>query len=216
MARAADPSIQAAVLDVAARVIATEGSRALSARRLAADAGTSTMAVYTHFGSMDAVRAAVRKEGFNQLRERLAAVGANEDPISDLARQGLAYARWALEFPNLYRATFLEAPVGANDIEAGLATFQPLLEVVQRCVADHRIAPGDPHRIATKIWTSLHGSLCAQLLGILGFAMGQPQLPEAEVLTYLADAARTTLIGLGATPDSLDPSLAAGFAASTR
>jgi AcrR family transcriptional regulator len=216
MARAIDPSMRATILEVAARVIATEGSSAVSARRLAAEANTSTMAVYTHFGSMDAVRAAVRREGFNQLRDRLAGVPRSDDPIADLARQGLAYARWALDFQNLYRATFLETPVGANDIEAGLASFQPLLGVVKRCVDDQRVAPADPELIATKIWTSLHGSLCAQLLGILGFALGQRELPEAAVLAYLADAARTTLIGLGATPDSLDTSMAAGFAASTR
>jgi AcrR family transcriptional regulator len=215
MTRGVDPDTRANVLEVAARVVANEGSLALSARRLAAEADTSTMAVYTHFGSMDAVRAAVRQAGFNQLSRRLDAVGLSDDPVADLARQGLAYARWALEFPNLYRATFLEAPVGADDTLAGIASFQPLVAVVSRCIDERRIAPGDPLLIATKIWTSLHGSLCAQLLGILGFALGQPELSESAAMSYLANAARTTLLGLGAPPDSLDRSLAAVFAATS-
>jgi AcrR family transcriptional regulator len=215
MVRSADPATRATVLEVAARVIANEGSLALSARRLAAEADTSTMAVYTHFGSMEAVRAAVRQEGFSQLSRRLDSVGLSKDPVADLARQGLAYAQWALEFPHLYRATFLEAPVGPEDTLAGIASFRPLVAVVGRCIDESRISPGDPLLIATKIWTSLHGSLCAHLLGILGFALGQPEISESAVLLYLADAARTSLLGLGAAPDQLDRSLAAGFAASS-
>jgi AcrR family transcriptional regulator len=202
---------RATVLEVAARVIASEGSVALSARRLAAEAETSTMAVYTYFGSMDAVRAAVRQEGFNQLTRRLDEVGVSNDPITDLARQGLAYTRWALEFPNLYRATFLEAPVGTDDTQAGIASFRPLVDVVKRCLDQRRLAPGEPLMIATKIWTALHGSLCAQLLGVLGFALGEPELSESAAMAYVADAARTSLLGLGAPPGPLDRSLAAAF-----
>ncbi|MEU4325462.1 hypothetical protein [Nonomuraea dietziae] len=39
----------------------------MTARRLAGEAGTSTMAVYTYFGGMEEVRGAVRQEGFARL-----------------------------------------------------------------------------------------------------------------------------------------------------
>ena len=41
------------LVEVAARVLAEEGSGAVSARRVTGEAGVSTMAVYTHFGGME-------------------------------------------------------------------------------------------------------------------------------------------------------------------
>ncbi|WP_238598152.1 TetR/AcrR family transcriptional regulator [Saccharothrix sp. ALI-22-I] len=46
--RRSDPRARTALIDIAARLLAAEGPQALSTRRIAADAGSSTMAVYTH------------------------------------------------------------------------------------------------------------------------------------------------------------------------
>ena len=72
--RSADPAIRTALLDAAARILAADGPSALSTRRLATEVGASTMAVYTHFGSMDQVRQAVRQDGFARLAAELDAV----------------------------------------------------------------------------------------------------------------------------------------------
>jgi len=60
----ADPAVRTALLENAARLIATEGTTGLTLRRLAEETGTSTMAVYTHFGGMQSLRDEVRREGF--------------------------------------------------------------------------------------------------------------------------------------------------------
>ena len=55
------------LLESAALLIDEDGPDALTARRLAKEAGTSTMAVYTHFGSMAGVVDEVATEGFRRL-----------------------------------------------------------------------------------------------------------------------------------------------------
>ena len=52
------------LIEAGARVLAEEGRPAVTARRLATEAGTSTMAVYTHFGSMEELFVQMCQEGF--------------------------------------------------------------------------------------------------------------------------------------------------------
>src|SRR2546423_3555500 len=102
---------RAALIDTAARLIATEGPAALTLRRIADEAGTSTMAIYTHFGGMPELRRAVRREGFARLAASLARVDETEDPVADLAMLGAAYYETALSNPDLYRVMFMEQPL---------------------------------------------------------------------------------------------------------
>src|SRR3712207_7287831 len=83
------------LIDAAARVLAEEGSPALSARRLARECGTSTMAVYTHHGSMEQLRVAVRRKAFLGLLAHLEAVEPTDDPLADPTRIRVAYRHLA-------------------------------------------------------------------------------------------------------------------------
>jgi hypothetical protein len=49
------PDVRRRLLEEAARLLGEEGPAALTTRRLAREAGTSTMAVCTHFGGMPAL-----------------------------------------------------------------------------------------------------------------------------------------------------------------
>ena len=70
----ADGAVRTAFIETAAQLIATEGSSGLTLRRVADQVGTSTMAVYTHFGGMNELRLEVRREGFARLAAHLAQV----------------------------------------------------------------------------------------------------------------------------------------------
>ncbi len=87
------------LIEVAADLLSEEGPSALSARRLARDAGTSTMAVYTHFGGMPALVRAVVAEGFTRLYDRVAEVEPTDDPLTDLIGAAAAYRAHALAEP---------------------------------------------------------------------------------------------------------------------
>src|SRR5882757_8642830 len=112
MPRQPDPNLRAQLVEAAARVLAEQGPAALSTRRIATEVGTSTMAVYTYFGSMaDLVRAVV-KEGFARLAKHLDQVATTDDPLADLSNLGQAYRQNAIDNPHLYTVMFGAASLG--------------------------------------------------------------------------------------------------------
>ena len=66
MARTLDEQGQA-LLDAASELLASEGAGGLTVRRIAADAGCSTMGVYSRFGNKDGVVDHLYMEGFRRL-----------------------------------------------------------------------------------------------------------------------------------------------------
>src|SRR3954464_15939061 len=104
------PQQRGALIAAAARLIATEGPSALTLRRVAEEVGTSTMAIYTHFGGMPELRRGGRQEGFARLTASAEQWGESEDPVADLAGLGLAYYRLAMSNPRLLRAIYMDQP----------------------------------------------------------------------------------------------------------
>src|SRR3954467_4749124 len=72
------------LVDAAIRLLAEGGPEALQARKLAAEGGVSTMAVYTHFGGMAALVDEVARTGFLKLSAWLAEVAETDDPVADI------------------------------------------------------------------------------------------------------------------------------------
>ena len=191
--RVADPAIAVAMVEAGARLIADH--EPLSTRRLAAEVGTSTSAVYTHFGSITDVRRAIRRVGFERLAE-YQAFDRTDDPVADVVKQGWAYCRNALVNPNMYRVMFMEAPVDESDAEIGLYTFQALVDEVQRCVDAGRFhgAAGD---LAMQLWASTHGVVALHLAGMLDAA-------QVDHMTFAI--ARALFISFSDDPSKADAS----------
>lgn len=196
--RHTDPAVRTALLEAAARTIATDGPASLTLRGVASEAGTSTMAVYTHFGGMPELRRAVRKEGFARLAAHLAELEASDDPVADLAMIGVAYYRNATGHPHLYRVMFLENPLDDEDAESGNATFETLVAGVRRCIATGRFAEGDPVALATELWSSTHGAITLHLAGCL---------PRGQAYDCLVGTVRHLFIGCGDDAEAVRKSL---------
>jgi AcrR family transcriptional regulator len=165
--KSADPETRAALIDAAARLLAREGPAALTTRRLAAEVGASTMAVYTHFGGMDGLRRDLRKEGFDRLNSYFDSVPVTRDPVADLSAQGWAYCFNAVANSQLYRAVFLEAPIDEEDEAVGRAAIERPIEAVARCIEAGRFRPADPESLAIQLWTASHGMACGALAHLL-------------------------------------------------
>lgn len=154
-----------ALLETAARMIAAEGAGALTLRRLAAEAGTSTMAVYTHFGGMPELRRAIRHEGFARLAARLDAAGRHGDHLAQLAALCLTYVDFGLENADLYRVMFLEQALDdEGDPEGGAGAFATLVRAVGACGFDR---PDPPEALATQLWSTGHGVVALHLAGLI-------------------------------------------------
>ena len=72
------------LLEVSSEIIAEHGAAALSMRKVATAAGTTTAAIYALFGSREALIEAVVIEGFTRFAEQLQSVVHTDDPAADL------------------------------------------------------------------------------------------------------------------------------------
>ncbi|MBW8803339.1 MAG: TetR/AcrR family transcriptional regulator [Catenulisporales bacterium] len=162
--------LRASLLDVAAQLLAAEGPAALTMRRIAAEAGCSTMVLYKHFGSKDAIAAALYHEGYARLKRRLDAVPRGSDPADYLAAVGRAYRDNALSEPNFYDVMHGPGIPGfVPDAEATAAAKQSLAvlhDAARWCVEAGVFRPdADPDEITDVLWAAAHGVISLERAG---------------------------------------------------
>lgn len=153
-----------------ARLLRSDGPEALQARRVCAEIGASTMAVYTHFGGMTGLLEAIVADSFVRFGEALAAVSTTDDPMADFFVMGYAYRRFALEDPHRYRMMFrLDFPQLFADhddqLPVAAATFDQLVTALQRIIDTGRIRADDPVDLAGRMWSMVHGIALLEIVG---------------------------------------------------
>ena len=184
------------LLESAALLLDEAGPDALTARRLAAAAGTSTMAVYTHFGGMPALVREIVVEGFNRLAGHVLDPPRTDDPIADLMAMARSYRANARENPHLYSVMFGATSLGGYSLApeeraVGYYTFVVLSEAVARAMELGVLRAGDADLVAQQLWTAMHGYVMLDLAGLHLTSTD----PEAEVFLPLM---ATLLNGLSA------------------
>src|SRR5215471_9739681 len=112
-----------ALLAAAERIVEADGIDALSLRRVAREVGTTTRAVYSVFGSKEALLAALGRRAFEILDTELDALPATSAPADDLIQAGLMFRRFALEHPSLLQIGFQHVPI-APDVADDFAPTQ--------------------------------------------------------------------------------------------
>jgi AcrR family transcriptional regulator len=99
-----DDTTAAALLAAAERILDEEGLQALSLRRLAEAADTTTRAVYSLYGNKDGLVVALSQRAFELLGAAIAELPHSADPSADLVEAGVAvFRRFALEHASLFR-----------------------------------------------------------------------------------------------------------------
>jgi AcrR family transcriptional regulator len=171
--RTPEPEVRARLVEAAARLLADEGPAALSTRRLATEVGTSTMAVYTHFGGLPQLVRAVVTEGFTRLAEHMRAVPQTDDPLTDVYELGVAYRSNAHHNPDLYAVMFGSASLGGyrltpEELAESRYTFDLLVASAQRVMDAGIWKAGDAEGVAGQLWCSLHGFVMLELAGYWG------------------------------------------------
>lgn len=100
-------SLRTELVNVAVRMLESDGSAALSLRMVARKAGVSHMAPYRHFDSKDALLAAIAETGFRDLVSAMDAAVSRETSDGLKSRAiGVAYIHFARRRPALYRLMF--------------------------------------------------------------------------------------------------------------
>ncbi|WP_216214058.1 TetR/AcrR family transcriptional regulator [Amycolatopsis aidingensis] len=164
-----DETLRLRLLDRAGELLSTEGPKALSLRKLAAEVDTSTTAVYSLFGSKPDLVNALFVEGFRRFGARMSAVEPSGDTVTDMVRLGLAYRESALADPHLYSIMFTTAVPGFEPnreaSELASATLEPLLATVRAGVEAGVLRDEPPEIIAVSCWGLVHGLVSLELNG---------------------------------------------------
>jgi AcrR family transcriptional regulator len=195
-----------------------DGVQALSVRNLAAEAGTSTMAVYTHFGGMTGVTDAIASEVFARFAQALTEVPQTDDPVADFLSMGIAYHGFAMANHQRYQLMFgtsVPAPLAGYRTDltvtgsaSGRAewgvSFDALRNAVHRMMAAGRIRDDGELAIAGRIWSIIHGAVMLEMAGFFGHeGHGRAQIRGPLTLDVL--------VGMGDDRDRVNQSLTAAL-----
>jgi AcrR family transcriptional regulator len=134
-----DADTAVALVEAAERIVQTDGLDALTVRRVAAEVGTTTRAVYSVFGSKEGLVVALGKRAFEILGDGLAALPETDDPAADLVEAGVSvFRRFAIEHPSLFHIAVQRPPsprIREGFRAAGAEALVGLKERVERLEA---------------------------------------------------------------------------------
>ncbi len=156
-----DDDLRSALLESAARAIAEQGVDGLVLRRVAADAKTSTSAVYALYGGKPGLVEAVVELGVRGLAEAMS-LPDTDDPVADLRAVGMAYREWALDHPDLYIVMFGSQMVSAPGREQAVRSLlefgmTPLRRQTERLRACGLLDVDDLRAVTVSLWAAVHG-----------------------------------------------------------
>jgi AcrR family transcriptional regulator len=158
-----------AILEAASRILSAEGAGALTVRRIAAEAGCSTMGLYSRYGGKEGVIDELYVEGFRRLCDGMSACAKTDDPVADLRTCARAYRETALSNATHYMVMFGGAVPGFVPTKPSLGVafgaFDRLVASVQRCI-DAGAFKGDASDIAEVWWGAMHGLVMLEIVGI--------------------------------------------------
>lgn len=181
----ADPAER--ILRAASKLLTEEGPEALTNRRIADEAGCTTMAIYSRYGSKGGVLQALFHEGVDRIVEAQRSVSPDLEPVAGVEALCLEYRRTALAHPGHYWLVFGPPPPDFQPTpESRLRVrraFGTLSEAVARAIASGALA-GDPETIALEVFAVCHGHVALALSDSL-----PTELPGEVV--YVAAVRRT-------------------------
>jgi len=188
------------LVEVASRLLDSEGIEALTLRRIAREAGVTHGAPLRHYRSLGALLAEVAARGFRMLSEAVDKAAAQVPPGADaparLAAGGHAYVHCAVAHPGLFALMFrpdaldVAHPVFARESREA---FERLVRLV-RAAQDAGWRTHEPTRpLAGSLWAGVHGLASLWSQGAFTVAMPEGSLDQAIDVTLgllLADRPR--------------------------
>lgn len=165
----------------------------MSTRRVSTEAGTSTMAVYTQFGSMAGLVRAVVREGFTRLAADFDRVAWSRDPVADMALFGRAYRQTAIANANLYGVmlggrSIAGFRVTGEDRRHGHHAMARVTVCAARCIAAGRFRVTEAVRAAHHLWLAVHGMIMLEIGGYLVAPCDADLCFEPQLITLMVGA----------------------------
>jgi len=150
--------LRRALVEAGLELLEQRDADALSLREVARAVGVSATAVYRHFPDKGALLDALSAEGFERLAAaQHAAAEAAGGGEAGFAATGIAYVRFALANPALFRLTF--SATSARNILAAPPEHMPdaLAFLRENAAAVAAQVGADPRTVAVRAWALVHG-----------------------------------------------------------
>jgi len=193
--------LRSALLASALEILRREGIEGLTLRAVARAAGVSQSAPYRHFADRRQLMAGVAAQGFRAMEQAMLAEMQRmtpDAPRSGLKMVAVAYVKFGLENPALYRVMFGPEVANTEDLpelrETGRGVLGFVSEGIRRLQEAGLVGPGDPWLMAVTTWSTLHGLVMLTLDGqTRGVAPSvEALLEEATRIMMFGMAGRTT------------------------
>jgi AcrR family transcriptional regulator len=152
-----------ALIESGARIIAGEGSSALTLRKVAALTGVSHAAVYTHFSNKEELLKAIGAFSFSRLEQIIieTAERFKEDPVRCLLEMGWQYVNFAYKKTDLFLCIFSGAPEREKEnpdyIDRSRSVFSLICSEVQKCMDEGLTGIHDAKVGASALYSAVHG-----------------------------------------------------------
>ena len=193
--RGSGEQLREEILDATTELLLETGhAKAVSIRAVAQRVGVTPPSIYLHFADKDALLDAVCARYFEKLDEemqRVASQSGRDQPstIDVLRAQGLAYVRFAMKTPELYRiATMGEGRPGSDvDMTLNSSAFVHMRTSVEALMAEGIYPPGDPTAAALELWTVAHG--------VAALLISRPYLPWGDAEEFADRVMRAVCCG---------------------
>ena len=188
--------LPAALVRAAIELLEEGGAADLSLRAAARRAGVSASAPYRHFADRDALLSAVAAVGYRELGAALIEAQPAPTTPDDLADIAVAYVRFALTRPGLFRVMFGSAcdPTSPERVAAVDAIHDYLNSIVQ-----HTLPAAVAEAMPTAMWALVHGLAFLHLDGKFDAS------PDQEMAERVRAAVRAVLQSAPAAAGSRQP-----------
>ncbi|WP_284225146.1 TetR/AcrR family transcriptional regulator [Mycobacterium antarcticum] len=191
-ARGSGDRLRDEIVDATTDLLMETGhAKAVSIRSVAQRVGVTPPSIYLHFTDKDGLLDAVCARYFEALDAVMQQVERDQPSTIDRLRaQGLAYVRFALQNPELYRiATMGEGRPGSDvDVTLNSSAFVHMRATIETLMDEDVFPRGDPTMAALELWTVSHG-VAASLIS-------RPYLPFGEVEAFADRVLRSACCGL--------------------
>lgn len=208
--RGSGDQLREEILDATTDLLLKTGhAKAVSIRAVAHRVGVTPPSIYLHFADKDALLDAVCARYFERLDVVMQQLAADQPTtIERLRAQGMAYVRFALDNPELYRIATMGDPMPGSDVDATLnsSAFVHLRDTVQALVDEGIYPPGDATVMGLELLTVAHG--------VAALLIARPHMPFGDAEEFADRVLRSACFGrilLGTVGTDTEPQQAVEF-----
>lgn len=177
----------------------TGNARAPSTREVTRALGITAPSLYRHFTDKDELLDAVCAKYYRQVGQVMkAATRGVPTALERLHALGMAYVRFAVETPLMYRVAMGAPPRRGSEFDETLIStaFVLLRETVQELIDEEFFPSSDSLGPALQLWAAAHG--------VASLLVTKPYLPWGDTEAFTSSVLRAVCIGQAA--DGLDSS----------